>query len=31
MKQEHELKSLLTEQQFESSDNRDILLAKAKA
>ena len=31
MKKEHELKSLLTEQQFETSDNREILLAQARA
>lgn len=31
MKQEHELKSLLTEQQFESSDNEKLLLAQARA
>lgn len=27
MKQENELKSLLTDQQFEASDNRELLLA----
>ena len=31
MKQENELKSLLTDQQFEASDNRELLLAQAKA
>ena len=31
MKQENELKSLLTDQQFEASDNREGLLAQAKA
>ena len=31
MKQEHELKSLLTEQQFEVSNERDLLLAQARA
>lgn len=31
MKQENELKTLLTDQQFESSDNRELLLAQAKA
>ena len=31
MKQEHELKSLLTDQEFEASDNRELLLAQAKA
>lgn len=31
MKQEHELKSLLTEQQFEASNDRDLLLAQARA
>lgn len=31
MKQEHELKSLLTDQQFEASDNRELLLAQARA
>lgn len=31
VKQEHELKSLLTEQQFEASDNREPLLAQARA
>lgn len=31
MKHEHELKSLLTEQQFESSDNGELMLAQAKA
>ena len=31
MKQENELKSLLTDQQFEASDNRERLLAQAKA
>ena len=31
MKQENELKSLLTVQQFEASDNRELLLAQAKA
>lgn len=31
MKHENELKSLLTEQQFETSDNREGLLAQAKA
>lgn len=31
MKQEHELKSLLTEQQFVTSDNMELLLARAKA
>lgn len=30
MKQEHELKSLLTEQPFETSDNMDLLLTQAK-
>ena len=28
MKQENELKSLLTDQQFEASDNRELLLAE---
>ena len=31
MKQEHELKSLLTEQQFEASDDGELLLAQARA
>ncbi|NPD92121.1 response regulator transcription factor [Prevotella sp. PMUR] len=31
MKQEHELKSLLTKQQFETSDNKELLLAQARA
>ena len=31
MNQENELKSLLTDQQFEASDNRELLLAQAKA
>lgn len=31
MKQENELKSLLTDQEFEASDNRELLLAQAKA
>ena len=31
MKQENDLKSLLTDQQFEASDNRERLLAQAKA
>ena len=31
MKQENKLKSLLTDQQFEASDNRELLLAQAKA
>lgn len=31
MKQEHELKSLLTEQQFGVSDNKELLLTQAKA
>lgn len=31
MKQENELKSLLTDQEFEASNNRELLLAQAKA
>ena len=31
MKKEHELKSLLTEQQFGASDNKELLLAQARA
>jgi len=31
MKKEHELKLLLTEQQFETSDNKESLLAQARA
>ena len=31
MKQEHELKSLLTEQQFEGPDDKELLLAQARS
>lgn len=31
MKKEHELKLLLTEQQFETSDDKESLLAQARA
>ncbi|MDB0777759.1 hypothetical protein PL671_14440 [Phocaeicola vulgatus] len=31
MEQEHQLKSLLTEQQFEDTENKEFMLAQARA
>ena len=31
MEQEHQLKSLLTEQQFEDAENKEFMLAQARA